>query len=48
MTGKPSDAEFDLAVLRPAFAWNHNAVMAAGEAGLRKYLLPARNSASRP
>jgi len=37
-----------LPVLRPAFAWNHNAVMAAGEAGLRKYLLPAVNSASRP
>lgn len=25
-------------VLRPAFAWNHNGVMAAGEAGLKKYL----------
>lgn len=27
-----------LPVLRPAFAWNHNAVMAAGESGLRKRL----------
>jgi len=25
-------------LLRPAFAWNHNAVMAAGEAGLRRHL----------
>ena len=25
-------------LLRPAFTWNHNAVMAAGEDGLRKYL----------
>jgi len=27
-----------LPVLRPAFAWNHNAVMAAGEAGLKHHL----------
>ena len=27
-----------LPVLRPAFAWNHNAVMAAGESGLGRYL----------
>ena len=27
-----------LPLLRPAFAWNHNAVMAAGEAGLRRHL----------
>lgn len=27
-----------LPVLRPAFAWNHNAVMAAGEAGLNAHL----------
>lgn len=27
-----------LPLLRPAFAWNHNAVMAAGESGLRRYL----------
>ncbi|HZP65425.1 MAG TPA: SRPBCC family protein [Rudaea sp.] len=25
-------------LLRPVFTWNHNAVMAAGEEGLRKYL----------
>jgi len=25
-------------LLRPAFTWNHNAVMAAGEAGLRRFL----------
>jgi len=25
-------------LLRPAFTWNHNAVMAAGERGLRRYL----------
>ncbi len=25
-------------LLRPAFAWNHHAVMAAGERGLRRYL----------
>lgn len=25
-------------LLRPAFAWNHNAVMAAGEHGLRRHL----------
>jgi len=30
-----------LPVLRPAFAWNHNAVMAAGETGLRKHLAAA-------
>lgn len=27
-----------LPVLRPVFAWNHNAVMAAGEEGLRRHL----------
>jgi uncharacterized protein YndB with AHSA1/START domain len=27
-----------LPILRPAFAWNHNAVMAAGEAGLSRDL----------
>ncbi|HEY6984610.1 MAG TPA: SRPBCC family protein [Rhodanobacteraceae bacterium] len=27
-----------LPLLRPVFAWNHNAVMAAGEVGLRRYL----------
>ena len=27
-----------LPILRPAFAWNHNAVMAAGEAGLARHL----------
>ena len=27
-----------LPILRPAFAWNHNAVMAAGEIGLRRHL----------
>jgi uncharacterized protein YndB with AHSA1/START domain len=27
-----------LPVLRPAFAWNHNAVMAAGETGLSRHL----------
>ena len=32
-------------LLRPAFAWNHNAVMAAGESGLRR-LLAGRLSAS--
>ena len=32
-----------LPLLRPAFAWNHNAVMAAGETGLRAHL--ARDSA---
>jgi uncharacterized protein YndB with AHSA1/START domain len=26
------------ALLRPAFAWNHNAVMAAGEIGLSRHL----------
>jgi len=26
------------ALLRPAFTWNHNAVMAAGEQGLQKFL----------
>lgn len=31
-----------LPVLRPAFAWNHNAVMAAGERGLSAYLAAAR------
>lgn len=36
-----------LPVLRPAFAWNHNAVMAAGEAGLRNYLARTANSTSR-
>ena len=30
-----------LPVLRPAFAWNHNAVMAAGEIGLRRHLARA-------
>jgi uncharacterized protein YndB with AHSA1/START domain len=35
-----------LLLLRPAFAWNHNAVMAAGEAGLRDDL--ARRGALRP
>lgn len=25
-------------LLRPVFAWNHNAVMAAGESGLRRFL----------
>jgi hypothetical protein len=34
-----------LPVLRPAFAWNHNAVMSAGEAGLRTHLANARASA---
>ena len=36
-----------LPVLRPAFAWNHNAVMAAGEAGLQNYLARAAGSTSR-
>lgn len=36
-----------LPVLRPAFAWNHNAVMAAGEVGLRNYLARAASSTSR-
>lgn len=31
-----------LPVLRPAFAWNHHAVMAAGEAGLSRHLASAR------
>jgi uncharacterized protein YndB with AHSA1/START domain len=31
-----------LPVLRPAFAWNHNAVMAAGERGLSAYLASTR------
>ena len=32
-----------LPMLRPAFAWNHDAVMAAGEAGLSRHLgVPAR------
>jgi len=30
-----------LPVLRPAFAWNHNAVMAAGEIGLKQHLARA-------
>jgi hypothetical protein len=34
-----------LPLLRRAFAWNHNAVMGAGEAGLRRYL--AGTNASR-
>ncbi len=35
-----------LPVLRPAFAWNHNAVMAAGERGLAAYLAAARAAAA--
>jgi uncharacterized protein YndB with AHSA1/START domain len=31
-----------LSILRPAFAWNHNAVMAAGETGLKSYLARAK------
>jgi carbon monoxide dehydrogenase subunit G len=31
-----------LPLLRPAFAWNHNAVMAAGERGLSAYLAATR------
>ncbi len=30
-----------LPILRPAFAWNHNTVMASGETGLRDYLARA-------
>lgn len=30
-----------LPILRPAFAWNHNTVMASGETGLRGYLARA-------
>ena len=34
-----------LPILRPAFAWNHNAVMAAGEIGLSRHLgVPAREA----
>ena len=32
-------------LLRPVFAWNHNAVMAAGEAGLRAMLAGESNGA---
>ena len=35
-----------LPVLRPAFAWNHNAVMAAGESGLGRYLASAPQTAA--
>lgn len=34
-----------LPVLRPAFAWNHNAVMAAGETGLVRHLSTAPEAA---
>jgi uncharacterized protein YndB with AHSA1/START domain len=34
-----------LPMLRPAFAWNHNAVMSAGEAGLRRYVATSSPSA---
>jgi uncharacterized protein YndB with AHSA1/START domain len=35
-----------LPILRPAFAWNHNAVMTAGESGLRRYLAITLQTAS--
>ena len=34
-----------LPILRPAFAWNHNAVMAAGESGLTRHLATATETA---
>ncbi|MGH8173577.1 MAG: SRPBCC family protein [Rhodanobacteraceae bacterium] len=36
-----------LPILRPAFAWNHNAVMAAGSAGLERYLANEARGAGR-
>ncbi|HEV7491909.1 MAG TPA: SRPBCC family protein [Rhodanobacteraceae bacterium] len=36
-----------LPILSPAFVWNHNAVMAAGEAGLRNHLARAASSTLR-
>lgn len=36
-----------LPILRPAFAWNHNAVMAAGEEGLKNHLARAAGTFAR-